>query len=252
MKPETLLAFLLLCAAAPGQQTTISYHRVPREILDERLKMVEPKPAERYARLKGLFEQVGCKGEFLTEMPVSDQKLPNLICDLPGSEADTVIVSAHHDLADVGTGAFDNWSGSALLPALYESLSKAPRRRTFRFVAFTAEETGLNGSKHYVKLMKKKKLARPFAHVNIDSIGAAKTEYWIGHAHPVLANRLMLAALREDAPIGPMKASEVYSDDTEPFRKAKIPTICITSITSQNIQHLHSSRDTLALLNLDD
>ena len=39
----------------------------------------------------------------------------------------------------------------------------------------------------------------------------------------------LLAALREDAPIGPMKASEVYSDDTEPFRKAKIPTICITS-----------------------
>lgn len=243
------IAFVAFVLQATQSQQ-VGFYRVPREQLAERLQQVDASPAERYAKLKSLFEKAGCRGEALTEMVVPKLKLPNLICDLPGSAPDVILVTAHHDLAEVGEGAADNWSGSALLPTLFESLSKSPRKWSYRFVAFSGEETGLHGSRHYVQLMKKKQMPRPLAQVNIDTIGMAKTEFWQSRANAVLADKLAYSASRLNLPIGAMNADSVATDDTEPFRDAKVPTISITSITQENWKHLHTPRDTLALVNI--
>ncbi|HVV44189.1 MAG TPA: hypothetical protein VHC72_03265 [Bryobacteraceae bacterium] len=40
----------------------------------------------------------------------------------------------------------DDWSGTALLPSLYEALKLKSRHHTFLFIAFAGEEDGLIGS----------------------------------------------------------------------------------------------------------
>jgi hypothetical protein len=241
------LLFVALLAASQPQR--IAFHRVPKETLESRLRQVQAEPAARYARLKTIFEEAGCRGPSLTEMPVPGQKLPNLICDLPGAQPEMILVTAHHDLAQVGEGAADNWSGSVLLPALYESLAKSPRKWTFRFVAFAGEETGLHGSTHYVRLIRKQQAPRPLAQINVDTLGLGKTEFCNGRANPLLADRLMLAARQLNLPVGILSADQVSTDDTEPFHEAKVPTLSITSITADNWKLLHTPRDTLALVN---
>ena len=74
-----------------------------------------------------------------------------------------VILGAHYDTrpyADCDPpetrnqhilGANDGGSGVAVLLELARVLAGRPSKRTLRFIAFAAEETGLNGSTHYAK-----------------------------------------------------------------------------------------------------
>lgn len=74
--------------------------------------------------------------------------------DLPGTEhpEQLVIVGAHLDSWDLGTGAIDDGFGAAAVLAAAETLlrSNAESKRTIRFVLFTGEEQGLLGSRAYL------------------------------------------------------------------------------------------------------
>lgn len=87
----------------------------------------------------------------------------NVIGVLPGTTApgDTVLYSAHWDHLGhcepvngdgICNGALDNASGVAGLVALAEAHAKAgPARRSVAFLAVTAEESGLLGSRYYAE-----------------------------------------------------------------------------------------------------
>jgi carboxypeptidase Q len=82
-------------------------------------------------------------------------KVPNVIAEILGRElpAEVVIVGAHLDSWQPGTGAQDNGTGVAsVLEAAraIKALGRAPRR-TIRFVLFGGEEEGLLGSTAYVR-----------------------------------------------------------------------------------------------------
>ena len=64
-----------------------------------------------------------------------------------------MILGAHLDSWDLGTGATDNGTGSMAVLEAARALQKSglKPKRTIRFVLFTGEEQGLNGSKEYVK-----------------------------------------------------------------------------------------------------
>src|ERR1700722_1948412 len=84
-----------------------------------------------------------------------DVKVPNVIAEIPGSElpGEVVIIGAHLDSWQPGTGAQDNGTGSAsVLEAAraVQALHRAPRR-TIRFILFGGEEEGLLGSTAYVR-----------------------------------------------------------------------------------------------------
>jgi Zn-dependent M28 family amino/carboxypeptidase len=94
----------------------------------------------------------------------------NVIGVVPGShpqlKAESVVIGAHYDHIGLGyfgtrdastegqihNGADDNASGTALLLNLAQRLSQLQKRppRTILLVAFTGEELGLYGSRHYV------------------------------------------------------------------------------------------------------
>ena len=82
----------------------------------------------------------------------------NTVGEIKGSEKpdEIVLLGAHLDSWDLGTGSTDNGTGSmAVLEAarIIKALGVAPKR-TMRFVLFTGEEEGLMGSKAYVEAHK--------------------------------------------------------------------------------------------------
>ena len=79
----------------------------------------------------------------------------NTVAELRGSErpGQVVIVGAHLDSWDLGTGATDNGTGSiaTLEAARIIAQSGLKPKRTVRFILFTGEEQGLIGSRKYAE-----------------------------------------------------------------------------------------------------
>jgi hypothetical protein len=118
------------------------------------------------------------------------QKTENVIGILPGSDPtlkdETIVIGAHYDHVGFGHygtrdshtsgqihyGADDNASGTAVLMQLAERLSRAPAKpaRTVVFAAFSGEELGLHGSRHYVNYPAVP-LSSTKAMVNLDMVG---------------------------------------------------------------------------------
>src|SRR5215813_110661 len=82
----------------------------------------------------------------------------NTVAEIKGSEKpdEVVILGAHLDSWDLGTGSTDNGTGSAAVLEAARALAKLDLKpkRTIRFVLFSGEEEGLVGSKRYVEAHK--------------------------------------------------------------------------------------------------
>jgi len=116
------------------------------------------------AKQKG-FKAVplGVKASVSFTNTIRRQASKNVIGILPGASApdDTILYTAHWDHLghctpvngdDICNGALDNASGVAGLVALAEAQAKAgPAKRTIAFMAVTAEESGLLGSRYYAE-----------------------------------------------------------------------------------------------------
>ncbi len=116
-------------------------------------------------------------------------QVKNIIGIIPGTNSnlkdESVIVCAHYDhlglgwpggnLASIGKihyGADDNASGVSVIIELAELLGKSLKpQRTIIFVAFASEESGLLGSKYYVKNMKRFPAKKIIGVLNFDTVG---------------------------------------------------------------------------------
>ena len=98
------------------------------------------------------------------ELEVSNKFTPgpitvyNTVGEITGSEKpdEFVVVGAHLDSWDLGSGATDNGTGSCVVLEVARTLGALAKagikpKRTIRFVLFTGEEQGLYGSKRYVE-----------------------------------------------------------------------------------------------------
>jgi len=114
--------------------------------------------------------------------------LKNVVAVLPGSDpryaGQSLVVGAHYDHLGRGEyngrrqdhgkvhpGADDNASGIAVMLELARSLKGTPLPRTLVFVAFTGEETGLLGSRHYVRHAQTYPADSIIAMLNLDTVG---------------------------------------------------------------------------------
>jgi hypothetical protein len=86
----------------------------------------------------------------LGDVPVSQW---NTVAEIPGSEkpGEVVILGAHLDSWDLGTGTTDNGTGSMVVLEVARVIAQSGLhpKRTIRFVLFTGEEEGLLGSRAY-------------------------------------------------------------------------------------------------------
>jgi hypothetical protein len=117
-----------------------------------------------------------------------DVALGNVIGILPGSDparaGESLVIGAHYDHLGRGEygssagdrgrihpGADDNASGVAVLLELARVLAGTPQPRSIVFVAFTGEETGRLGSKHFIQNATRYPADQMIAMINLDSVG---------------------------------------------------------------------------------
>jgi len=105
--------------------------------------------------------------------------LNNVIAQIPGEHADQwVLVGAHLDSRDYGTGAQDDGTGVVMVLEAARALSSLRRKplHSIRFALFGAEEPGTLGSQAYVRAHSDE-LAKCIAMLNTDN-GASRPFGW--------------------------------------------------------------------------
>jgi hypothetical protein len=252
LRPKFLLPLILLFAAARAFGQRIQFKTLDPSIIEARLRSAPLENSKREAGLKEMLAAAGCQPANLSEQPVQHIREPNVICFLPGELPAQIVVGAHFDHVDVGQGVVDNWSGAALLADLLESISMVPRRHTFVFVGFTAEERGLVGSQFYVKHLTPEQLKTIDAMVNIDSVGMTTTRVWVHHSDPKLVALIFQVAASMKLPVEGVNVENVGSADSESFARHKVPAITVHSATQENFKILHSRADDMRAISLHD
>jgi Peptidase family M28 len=248
-------AILLLSSGFALSDNNVTYRAASREVVLARLQKYGGNNQQRESTLKKIFAEAGCNDQHLSEQPVKGSKLPNVVCLLPGSSEKIIIVGAHFDRVSEGDGVVDNWSGASLLPSLFEAVKVEPRKHTYIFIGFTEEEKGEIGSHYYARQMTREQVAATDAMVNMDTLGLAPTEVWATHSDKDLISRLVKIARFLNAPVTAANVERIGGDtDSEQFAERKIPSITIHSLTQKtwDAHILHSSKDKLSAMNLDD
>jgi len=240
-----LWAVAPLCAWAQSQ---FKYSRLEREDIARRLRHLPDKDegdAGRRATLQRLFERAGCKGDDLTSQPVEGSDLANLICTLPATSDDLILVGAHFDAHPAGNGVIDNWTGAVLLPSLYQSLYAQPRNHTFVFIAFAAGASGHLGAKAYARSLSKEQAHRVRAFVCLESLGMTRTLAVNAGDGRYLLSLLKGAASAIMLPVDPLKPKQLGKTDAGAFANRKIPSLVIHSVSPYNFETRRGPGDSL-------
>ncbi len=182
----------------------------------------------------------------------------NTVAEIPGTEKpdEVVIVGGHLDSWDLGTGATDNGTGSMAVLAAARALQKlgVKPKRTIRFVLFTGEEQGLNGSKAYVKAHQNELGKISGVLVHDSGTGKVLTVGLMGnYAARETVDRALypLARVKEIGLAEPTLRSEGGSDHV-PFDQAGVPGFwCVQENADYDKTH-HSQADTIDRVRWDD
>ena len=250
LSPHVLFVWLLTLFGI-ARPDTVEFKAIKEGVLEGRLQLAHPKIAERYLRLRVLFEKTGCAD--LREQRAKGSKEPNLICPIEGTGPvpRRIVVGAHYDSAG-GNGTIDNWTGAILLPTLAEFMREKPRRHSFHFVGFAAEEKGLLGSRAYLNSIGAEERGQIAAVVTMDSMGLSPTKFWPNSSSKELvalaaqlagAMRLQFAGVNVDA---------VGTTDSMTFHKAGLSVLSLHSITQETLPLINSKLDTRKSLSWKD
>jgi Zn-dependent M28 family amino/carboxypeptidase len=178
------------------------------------------------------------------------------VAEILGTERpdEFVILGAHLDSWDLGTGATDNGTGSMAVLEAARALQKSgfKPKRTIRFVLFTGEEQGLNGSKEYVKKHKDELPKISGVLVHDTGTGKVLTVGLMGNYNVQETMHRVLYPLAEPAGImEPTLRSEGGSDHI-PFDEAGVPGFwCVQDPVDYDKTH-HSQADTLDRVRWDE
>jgi carboxypeptidase Q len=202
--------------------------------------------AERIARLLAHGEKVQMSISLPNKIgpPITTS---NVVAELKGSELpnEIVILGAHLDSWELGTGALDNGCNAALVIDSLRAIKAAGVRpkRTLRFILFSGEEEGLLGSLAYVRAHRNE-LDNVVAELVLDEgIGAIASFSTGGRKDVDVALAPMLQ------PFAQWKSSEVTNDatvgtDNYDFMMEGVPTLLPNQVEANYLVNYHASSDT--------
>jgi hypothetical protein len=103
--------------------------------------------------LQATLRSFGYEPELQWFEPSPGVRSANVVATLRGTSDPEVqyVVGSHFDSVQEGPGSDDNTSGTAALLEAARVLARRPQAATIRFVWFTSEESGLRGSREYVR-----------------------------------------------------------------------------------------------------
>ncbi len=171
----------------------------------------------------------------------------NVVAELKGSELpnEIVILGAHLDSWEMGTGALDNGCNAALVIDSLRAIKAAGirPRRTIRFILFSGEEEGLLGSAAYVRAHKNE-LDNIVAEVVLDEGSGPITGFSTGGRKDVDTALVPMVQ-----PFAQWKATEVTNDatvgtDNFDFMMEGVPTLLPNQSEANYLINYHASSDT--------
>lgn len=168
----------------------------------------------------------------------------NVEARIQGSDrADEILtLTAHYDSVPEGPGAYDNMAGAAIIMEVCRYLKEHQPRRTVEFVWFGAEEKGLLGSRHYIKLHEQE-LGKHRFNMNVDLAGQLVGGNVIGvTADPSVCS--MLTYLAAETGIGMTTKNQIWGSDSNTFAWKGIPAMTL----NRDGFGMHTHYDTVDLL----
>jgi Zn-dependent M28 family amino/carboxypeptidase len=148
----------------------------------------------------------------------------NVRAELGPDTDERVLVTCHVDAHDISEGALDNAAGTATMLEVARALSMRADEleRTVEFVAFGAEEVGLQGSERYVREQVEDGAGTVRAVVNLDGVARSRTVTVGTQGFDALETAAEAAADRLDYPVETDPRIGPHSDHW-PFVKRGVP-----------------------------
>ncbi|RKH15873.1 M20/M25/M40 family metallo-hydrolase [Corallococcus sp. CA047B] len=181
-----------------------------------------------------------------SELPEADSS--NVVAEIRGREKpdEVVLLGAHLDSWDVGTGAHDDGAGVVMVMEAARLIAKLPQapRRTVRVVLFMNEENGLRGGRAYAQAHAKE-LPKHVAALEMDSGGGRPLGVSL-HAGPGGEDLLRpwLAPL-EGVDAATFMVGHATGADLSPMEPAHVPFVGVRVDSSRYFDVHHSMADTL-------
>lgn len=243
--------FLLFPVAllAPGE--TLRVGVVTPVEMEQRLRSAPTRNEDRQTAIAALFREAGCPAESLQVRPLKHSKFSNVVCTLPGTGEDVIVVGGHFDHTSAGDGIIDNWSGASMVANMIQALRSETRRHTFVFAAFAEEEAGLLGARAFVGALRKPELVHLKAMVNIDSLGLGPPVIWRSRAGPSLFDAAEAVAAAIQLRLDVVDVDGAGDSDSAPFRQRNIAVIDFHSIHRDTFHILHTKDDNFRAVQIE-
>ena len=177
----------------------------------------------------------------------------NVVAELRGSEKpeEFVILAAHLDSWELGTGALDNGCNAALVVDALRAIkaSGVHLRRSIRFILFSGEEEGMVGSYAYA-VAHRPELDKASGVVVFDSGIGRVTGFSVGGRRDVVS-----AATRLVAPLQALGASTLttnadWGTDNFDFLLEGVPTFVANQEAANYLLNYHAMSDTFDKVDL--
>lgn len=208
----------------------------------------------------GRLSRLAKQGEVRVRLAIVNQTAPsyqskNVIAEIRGREKpeEIVLIGAHLDSWDLGTGAEDDGVNAAMvidIARAFHDLGLVPRR-TVRFALFTGEEQGMVGSQAYVA-RHRSELGR-FAAVIIFDTGSGQTKGFFLNGREELRKPVSEAL----STVGGLRANEHPADaldgtDNFDFMISGVPNLVAFQDPVPYLPDYHAESDTLDRVNMQE
>jgi carboxypeptidase Q len=172
----------------------------------------------------------------------------NVVGEIRGYEKpdEVVILGAHLDSWELGTGALDNGCNAALVieaARAIKAIGLLPRR-TIRFVLFSGEEQGTIGSYEYVKAHRAE-LDKIRAMITYDSGIGRVTGYSLGGRHDIEAGVREVLKPLESWGVNQHTYDASFGTDNFDFLLEGVPTLVANQEEANYLPNYHAASDTL-------
>ena len=178
-----------------------------------------------------------------------DGESHNVIAELPGKRDEWIVLSAHYDSTSLSHGAYDNMSGCAGLLGIMEQMKEKELNYGLRFVFCGSEESGLLGSKAYVR-DHEAELQKIVLNINLDMIGTYMGKFIACvSAEEKLSHYISYMAAEVGFPVA--SKTGVYSSDSTPFADGGVPALSFARISSPNVTPIHCRYDVKEVMSME-
>jgi Zn-dependent M28 family amino/carboxypeptidase len=174
-------------------------------------------------------------------------KSSNVIAELRGTEKpdEFVVIGAHLDSWDLGTGALDNGCNAALVIDALRAIkaSEVLPRRTIRFILFSGEEQGLLGSRAYAS-HHRAELDKAAGVIIYDSGTGKTTGFSVGGRSDLVSSTKQLLAPLAQFGVNDVETNMEWGTDHFDFMLEGVPTFVAEQEEANYLENYHAVSDT--------